>query len=92
VFYNAGAPAVLGSGLVVTYANTIDPCALSPELCKPPEPPEIIDPIIIIAGGDCSTNPGSCAPKPDDTAAGGEGEFGDDGKSKGKKKAAQCRG
>jgi hypothetical protein len=87
-------PATEGAGLMVTYAGatTIDPCALSPELCKPPEPPVIIDPIIIIPSGDCSANPGSCAPKPDDTAGGDEGEFGSDGKSKGKRKAAQCKG
>jgi hypothetical protein len=85
-------PATPGYGLVLAYANTIDPCALSPELCKPPEPPAVIEPIIIVPSGDCSTNPGSCAPKPDDTAGGSEGEFGDDGKSKGKRKAAQCKG
>lgn len=95
IFFNLGQPATLGNGLFITYAVTqADPCALSPELCKPPEPTDI-----------CASNPAACTLPPieggdngllkpeEKVVGGGEGEFGEgENKGKGKKKAAQCRG
>jgi hypothetical protein len=58
---NTSTPAVEKSSLVITYAGTntaFDPCAASPDLCKPPPPN--IDPIGEVTGGDpCATAPDS---------------------------------
>jgi hypothetical protein len=93
IFHVAGQPAVLGSGLYITYATTqTDPCALSPEICNPPpqDKPIIVDPIIV---GGCAGTQAGCTPPPAEDQGGGEGEFGEgENKGKGKKKAAQCKG
>lgn len=87
-----------GGGLVITYANAVivDPCAASPDLCKPPSP---IKPIIDVVEADpCATSPDSAQCKAIKTGEKEEEEdsFGDeatDGKKDEKssqKKVAQC--
>ena len=88
-----------GGGLVITYANSIviDPCASSPDLCKPPTP---VDPIVKVVDADpCATAPDSAqckAQKPNDDKDKEKEQFGDEqenGKKDEKssqKKVAQC--
>ncbi|MDO8340356.1 MAG: hypothetical protein Q7T59_00075, partial [Candidatus Woesebacteria bacterium] len=102
-FYANGLPATTGSGggLVITYANTtaivLDPCASSPDLCKPPSPKD--NPVIDVVEADpCATAPDSAqckALKDDENDKTEKGDFGDedDGKQNEKssqKKVAQC--
>ncbi len=89
-----------GGGLVITYANgvVVDPCASSPDLCKPPTPIET--PIIEVVEADpCATAPDSAqckAQKPGDDEDKEKDQFGDEqenGKKDEKssqKKVAQC--
>jgi filamentous hemagglutinin family protein len=86
-------------GLVITYANgvVVDPCASSPDLCKPPT---AVDPIIDVVEADpCATAPDSAqckAQKPGDDEDKEKDQFGDEqenGKKDEKssqKKVAQC--
>jgi hypothetical protein len=88
-----------GGGLVITYANgvVVDPCASSPDLCKPPT---AVDPIIDVVEADpCATAPDSAqckAQKPGDDKDKEKDQFGDEqenGKKDEKssqKKVAQC--
>jgi hypothetical protein len=99
--FDTGTPATTGpgGGLVITYANSIvvDPCASSPDLCKPPT---AVDPIIDVVEADpCATAPDSAqckAQKPDDDKDKEQDQFGDEqenGKKDEKssqKKVAQC--
>jgi hypothetical protein len=96
---NTSTPATTspGGGLVITYANSnvIDPCATSPDLCKPPIATDT--PLFDVVEADpCTAAPDSAqckAPKQEKDRE-EKDQFGDDdGKKDGKssqKKVAQC--
>ena len=88
-------PAVLNSGLLITYANNFvfDPCASSPDLCKPPLP--ALD--MMKNGADpCASAPDSaqCKALKDEKEQAGNDGFGDEdgeqNEKSSKKKVAQC--
>jgi hypothetical protein len=92
-------PALEGNGLYITYAQSQgDICTTMPDLCRPPvTATTLVDP--------CAFDPKLCTPPPvtvvgsdtvtgDQTAGGGEDEFGDDGKGgkEGRRRVRMCRG
>jgi filamentous hemagglutinin family protein len=96
---NTPATSGSGGGLVIAYAGAsvaFDPCASSPDLCKPPQP---TDPVIDVVEADpCATAPDSAQCKAqkegDEKEKQEKDEFGDeDGKrdeKSSKRKLAQC--
>jgi hypothetical protein len=98
-FYANGLPATTasGGGLVITYANStaivLDPCASSPDLCKPPTPEDPFDEAF--KADACASAPDSAQCKAQKADEENEGEqFGDEGGKKdekqSQKKVAQC--
>lgn len=89
-FTNAYSDASPGDGLIITYGLQLDPCALSPDMCKPPPPPTddcTTNPTLCMRPpDDCTNNPAGCQSKPGEDTA----EFGESGQ--GKKKAGRCKG
>lgn len=90
-FYNDWSlEATPGDGLIIAYGLLLDPCALSPDMCKPPPPPTddcTTNPTLCMRPpDDCTNNPAGCQSKPGEDTA----EFGESGQ--GKKKAGRCKG